>query len=141
MWYSVYKWCATYLSASPSGNRTVSFCKETKSERIVSRRGRLDRRQVGQRNLRSRSDVGPPSSLSADLLGLLPGSDPKNGERKLIVRLFKFLNRLLIIHFHFHLNAWKCWKGKNCFFSLREKWRVPKKPVFLYRSFIWYDNL
>ena len=42
-----------HCRASPSGRRTGSFCSETRSERIVSRRGRRDRRHNGHRNLRS----------------------------------------------------------------------------------------
>lgn len=34
----------------------------------------------------SRSDVGPSASLSADLLGLLPGSDPKIKKKNYVAR-------------------------------------------------------
>lgn len=39
--------------ASPSGIRTGSFWRDTRRERIVSRRGRRDLKQQGQRNLSS----------------------------------------------------------------------------------------
>ena len=40
-----------HCKASPSGRRTVSFCRETRRLRIVSSRGLLDRRQAGHKNL------------------------------------------------------------------------------------------
>ena len=46
-----------HCSASPSGNLTESFCKATRRERIVSRRGRRERRHEEQRNLPSERDV------------------------------------------------------------------------------------
>ena len=42
-----------HCKASPSGSLTGSFCSDTRSERMVSRRGRRDRRHRGHKNLRS----------------------------------------------------------------------------------------
>ena len=42
-----------HCRASPSGNLTGNFCKDTRSERIVSSLGRRERRHSGHKNLRS----------------------------------------------------------------------------------------
>ena len=43
-----------HCKASPSGSRTGNFCSDTNKDRMVSRRGRRDRRHKGHRNLRLR---------------------------------------------------------------------------------------
>ncbi len=42
-----------HCSASPSGSRTASFCRDTSRDRMVSRRGRRERWHNGHRNLHS----------------------------------------------------------------------------------------
>ena len=54
-------------SASPSGSRTGSFCSDTNSDKIVSRRGRLDLEQSGHRYLSSFAASSAAEPLPMDL--------------------------------------------------------------------------
>lgn len=53
-----------HCKASPSGKRTGNFCKDTSKDKIVSRRGRRDRKHNGHKNFTSLAICATPEGVT-----------------------------------------------------------------------------